>query len=333
VHFWSSGKADMKQEAARAYTAALRLPDLTKSEQIALLLNRGVAYQGFGRYGPALQDYFTVDNLGQVGDTILTEAQNSKLALRKLQVVYKLRLWETTRAYLTACESIPSIVDKLSIYRKGLVIRERELKGNFDWNTVHDRCATTSTNAELDIADYHGPIEVRTTLNNGRGLFVTRDVAAGEPLLVERALVTSSGTGDPRLSLGQLKPDGNGTNHFQVCSGIASRAVHAILDDPSSLPLFDSQYPGETRFSPDITEQERLDILRDTSTYGGAIDVDKLAISIGMNGFGNPYSSEHLFAFQSMINHSCGISNVTIAGIDGVGKVCSPLYGHCYSRS
>ena len=57
--------------------------------------------------------------------------------------------------------------------------------GRFDFATL--RYAVAPGAAEQIGADFIGPLEVRRTADRGRGLYVTRAVAAGELLLVERA--------------------------------------------------------------------------------------------------------------------------------------------------
>lgn len=65
--------------------------------------------------------------------------------------------------------------------------------GAFDFATMFRDHLTRRAEGDyrLDAADFIGPIQIKSSPGKGRGLFLTRDVQAGELLLVEKAIAAS----------------------------------------------------------------------------------------------------------------------------------------------
>lgn len=129
-------------------------------------------------------------------------------------------------------------------------------------------------------------------------MFVTRDIRAGELLLVERAIVTShrnpygivqvSDPTDPALP--------------RLSAHTAGWCIQAIAADPSKLLALNALMPGDTRESPIATEEERLAAI--TSPVG-PINVDDLHRKEVANAFGRPEAGNLLYGCCSILNHSC----------------------------
>ena len=67
--------------------------------------------------------------------------------------------------------------------------RLKEEKGVFDFGAMLDEAVRKSPGPDMDRASYVGPVEVRQCVvkSHGKGLFSTKDVKAGELLVVEKA--------------------------------------------------------------------------------------------------------------------------------------------------
>lgn len=68
-------------------------------------------------------------------------------------------------------------------------MRMKEEKGDIDFGSMLEEVTKKYPSPDMDRADYVGPIEVRPCANpeHGRGLFTTKDVKAGDLLLLEKA--------------------------------------------------------------------------------------------------------------------------------------------------
>ncbi|KAG8832581.1 hypothetical protein FRC17_001092 [Serendipita sp. 399] len=135
---------------------------------------------------------------------------NRSLALIKLQL-YTAALEELRIALSTADLSISdqkkalyrsgqahygdgSYHDALKMYQECLALDQdlRETTGHFDWNTLYQEGLVPGSIP--DVADFTGPIEIASVAHRGggRGIISTRDVAAGELLLVSKPFAMSN---------------------------------------------------------------------------------------------------------------------------------------------
>lgn len=78
---------------------------------------------------------------------------------------------------------LPDDKDLADIARKCQQRKRERARGEYNWLELYRR--SQQLPYRPDIADYQGPVEIRqsTTLEGQRGMFVTRDVQAGELLV------------------------------------------------------------------------------------------------------------------------------------------------------
>ena len=96
----------------------------------------------------------------------------------------------------------------------------------------------------LDHATYVGPVEIRQTESKGRGLFVTKDVKAGDLLLCEKAfshahIGEGTSTGVSLL----INPETN-QGFMGAQADLIKLIVQKLYCNPSVAPAFTALYHG-----------------------------------------------------------------------------------------
>jgi len=298
------------QEAEELFPMALRGPveELTPSLEIPLRLNRALANLYLHMPGPALCDCLTLTSKASDSEEFtLSSAQLHKIAIRKLQAAFELKLWTTSQEALSQCKSLGIAEEKWTTYESKLRIRLAETKGNYDWDLLTRDVASSSKNVfdtnkrgpPVSLSDYHGPVEVRNVKGRGRGMFVTREVRAGEVLLVEQSFLHS--ISPPGVNLG-LFDIAKTDPQIRVSTGTAGHALTAFIADHSKLLASNSLHPRPQRESPFVSEMERLKAILNPL---GAINTDDLVRKEITNSFGSIESGSSTYAASSFINHSC----------------------------
>jgi hypothetical protein len=210
-------------------------------------------------------------------------------------------------------------------------LRERDT-GAYDFHAMFSDVIAGGPYPRPDVADFAGPVEIRSSSSGSRGLHVTRDVAAGELLLVSKSV---SGTSKKDADIENISLMAfnlvnshlrDGTKFFNT-----TKLIHLCIDNPAfystichlydgNLPLSSSQPPlGMVDTEKRVIEQ--LGVVVD-------VDVGRLERIIAFNCFGDspiePYISSteaeestkfskrtevtSLFYLSSLCNHSC-VSN------------------------
>lgn len=136
-----------------------------------------MAYLGIGCYDQALSD------LGELTSGYRDSEIGLCCAARSL---YKLgRFQEASNDYNKLLVNYPDnhVAEReIACCSKRM---EEQKRGEFDFEAMYN--AAKSTPPCLDFATYKGPIEIKQSKGRGRGVFTTKDVAAGELLLCEKA--------------------------------------------------------------------------------------------------------------------------------------------------
>lgn len=94
--------------------------------------------------------------------------------------------------YVAAETNLQKVVTLDPLNVKGKLLLEKcqqriaETKGEYDWVKIR-KALKTRPNSYLDVADYTGPVEVKVG-KFGKGLYTTKEVKAGDLLLVSKAL-------------------------------------------------------------------------------------------------------------------------------------------------
>ncbi|KAH9833708.1 uncharacterized protein C8Q71DRAFT_859984 [Rhodofomes roseus] len=163
--------------AAVAYSRGLEVhPD-----SLVLRLNRAEAYLRLEFYSGTLYDAQSV-----LSTPDLSPAFRNKALLRAARAEYGRRNYASARQLFQQhrVSSSNNAEDATWIRRCEERLRENSI-GKYDWARLFEECQHDS---RLDAADYTGPVEVKTIPGRGRGIVVTRDVSAGELLMVSKAL-------------------------------------------------------------------------------------------------------------------------------------------------
>jgi hypothetical protein len=226
-----------------------------------------------------------------------------KLSYRKLQAVYKLRLWGRSRLYLADCEVLGLDAAIVKTYRHLLEMRLAEQNGSYKPKR------NAGVWEDIDMADYHGPIAVKSSRDLGRYMVVTEDVEAGTLLCVEKAGFKSIDTPGLLVQTPHVTRSTLESNNYLSAHHIQCNAIHALIADPSRLLIADGLSPGNTRETPYANEEERWELIRRGLALAGRVSLAALVDKSRTNSFGNvnedgPFWMK-LFGMGSMINHSC----------------------------
>lgn len=180
-------------------------------------LNRSLANLRIGCFDKALEDAggFSVD------------AVNTEKGLyRAARSLYELgRFREGHMVFEILLKAYPSSeAAKKELRRTEDRLREQD-HGLYNFLAMH-KAATEKTPPCLDIATFAGPVTIKMKEGRRRGLFVTRDVTAGELLLCEKAFSYSfsDNSSTSMLSASMLK----GTP-----GDLVTKTVHQLLRNPS----------------------------------------------------------------------------------------------------
>jgi len=207
-------------------------------------------------------------------------------------------------------------------------LRERDT-GIYDFHAMFSDVIAGGPNPRLDVADFAGPVEIRSSPSGSRGLHVTRDVAAGEPLFVSKS-VSGANKKDAEIENVSIMACNiaNGISRDETKVLCATKLIHLCIDNPAfystvchlydgNLPLSSSQPPlGIVDTEKQVIEQ--LGVVVD-------IDVGRLERVMAFNNFGDhpfdpyiisaeagesaksrkEYKATSLFYLSSFCNHSC----------------------------
>lgn len=177
---WKARGADEFQasrwlSAADCFTRALNY----EPESQVLLLNRAETYLRLGWFRSALYDVEQAKRSGAFSDTVLEQ----KALVRGMKANYGLQRYARVAEL---AKTFPADATCTEWFMKATQRMKEENTGEFDWCMLFKE--TQRDRARPDVADYRGPVEVRTPSNGTgiRGMFTTRDVKAGELLVSAR---------------------------------------------------------------------------------------------------------------------------------------------------
>ncbi|GAA5893992.1 hypothetical protein JCM6882_007953 [Rhodosporidiobolus microsporus] len=305
--------------AVKAYTDGLA--SATSDEQKLLLhLNRAQAHLFLEKFASACRDSSTVLSLLDNGAEA-AEQTRFKALFRRARALEGMKLLPSARdAYVEAFKVDPTSVEvKAGQQRVEKMLGEAKT-GVFNWLQLEAQAVKSAKEKKLDrtnnVGDYVGPIKVvkLEARGGGRGIVATRDIKAGELLIVEKAFAVGEGPKDPNktiLMAFDLKTR-NAATFEQV--NLVDDVVQRMLDDPSTAPLLYSLYggsefpaSGEATLNPlgrrpietgkeVFVDTARIEAILVANRFGlTAIDTAKDALS----------TPSGLFLNTSLFNHSC----------------------------
>ncbi len=137
-------------------------------------LNRSEAYLRLGWNNSAFHDSKDALDSGT-----LSEDKKKKAVVRIIKAHYAMHQYS---AVFETAKALPNdkSVDEWTTKASRRI--QEQATGDYDWGKLH-REAHEADLYSPDIADFTGPLEVRTGINGLRGTFVTRDVKVGELLV------------------------------------------------------------------------------------------------------------------------------------------------------
>jgi hypothetical protein len=186
-------------------------------------------------------------------------------------------------------------------YLKRIAMRVREqASGNHNFTKM--RLNLSQARSRIDAATFTGPTEIKDSAEKGRGLFATRNIAAGELIMCEKAFCVI--WGHEREAMTAMTYDLRDDRIRVSPVGLSKAIVQKLLSSPSQIPqvmdLF-GDYEGENK---DIS----------TTDEGAVIDVFRAQDIMSRNAFGPGEqfgeegarnASTGLWIHAAYINHSC----------------------------
>ncbi|WOL02676.1 hypothetical protein Cni_G11395 [Canna indica] len=165
-----------------------------------------------------------------------------------------------------------------------------------------------------DLAEYVGPVEIRRSDNGGRGLFATKSLEAGTPLVVTRAVAIERGilpeSGDVHGESARMVMWKDFVDMILKIADKCSRTLYLIYQLSTGTEQSEPQIPDAGLFKPDAAdelfdrESKELDIDRILKI----LDVNCLTeeeFSSKIQGKQNNYYGVGLWLLPSFVNHSC----------------------------
>jgi tetratricopeptide (TPR) repeat protein len=116
-----------------------------------------------------------------------------KAMIRKAFAFYRLKRWrEAEELYARCLRLFPQSQQAKSGLNKARSRQKESESGKYNIDRLAKSATSTEKRTALDIADFVGPVEMGYTEGCGRGLVATRDIAAGEILMVNKPIATST---------------------------------------------------------------------------------------------------------------------------------------------
>ncbi|KAH8108158.1 hypothetical protein BXZ70DRAFT_914436 [Cristinia sonorae] len=294
--------------AAIAFSEGLRL----EATHHLLLLNRSETYLRLGWFRSAASDAEAVMAM-DLKDTTLKR----KALVRATKAYYSSRRYQEVQQL---AEMYPDDADVQEFSTKSRERIHENDTGNYDWQALYRESRQPASRP--DIAPYTGPVEVRSPENGVRGVFVTRDVKAGELLVVSKPIASCFPEDNPKRGMELFLA------HNFLTSTIDTRADYTLIEtvvqrmweDPNLANTIGSMYAGKsmpptTAYPPMSTNQPPLSHPRVPSSN---IDIARVEAVCSLNAFGlgddthKDYAAFNkfekscaLYEFPSFCNHSC----------------------------
>jgi hypothetical protein len=133
---------------------------------------------------------------------------------------------------------------------------EEKQSASFNFHQMLDAVGCNTTN--LDCATFIGPVAVKESKGRGRGVFLTKDVKAGDLLVCEKACAVAHKT-DTKPTKTSIVINVN-TNRITMGqqASVITKVVNLLYRNPSKMPVITSLHSGsyKTVQGVDIDENE-----------------------------------------------------------------------------
>jgi tetratricopeptide (TPR) repeat protein len=163
----------------------------TEEEKHYLLYYRGLAFFQVDEWDAALRDL----------DAVPAGPKSDKALRGKAQTLYSLERFRASCDLFTKiCKESPEDVSARNDFREAIARLAEQKKGVYNFSKMQEKASKTHPPL-LDHATWIGPVTVRQTEFQGRGLFTTEAVKVGDLLLCEKAFAyTTEHHSRPRWS-------------------------------------------------------------------------------------------------------------------------------------
>lgn len=269
--------------------------------------NRAEAFLRLKRYDCALAD---------AEKALELEPNNLKSLNRKGKAFEALHKYEKANmCFLAAFKLSPQDEEIREALKRSKLCSQQSLQGDFDLSKFYlNRCKGVFH----PCCDYVGPVEIRRVPSFGRGLFLTRDVVAGELLFVSNAVATAAILPEPYISPTGLQFQSREQEADHLITKLAKvaqicpRARNQLLTLPFSDTEQDVVIPSMDLFrsgsdwSPSDTVSDELDMRRicgiaHFSTY----NLHTHTADISDNYVSRPLKRTGVWPLPSFLHHSC----------------------------
>jgi len=190
-----------------SYSDALDNVETTELKEI-LHRNRSLAYLKTKQFDAALAETAYPDfNKNPTERTMFRAAQ----ALYNIDVDKCRKLLEQLHA------NYPQNNEALEFLKRAQARNNERVTGIYDFKKLQKEAAKLQP-PHLDHATYLGPLEIKQTETRGRGLFVTKDVKAGDLLLCEKAFAHAYAKTDA-----ESDDDENGSSKISLLMNVETK--------------------------------------------------------------------------------------------------------------
>ncbi|BGP18688.1 hypothetical protein JCM10213_006909 [Rhodosporidiobolus nylandii] len=305
--------------AVKAFTDGLATsPSPTPEQTLLLHLARADAHHHLGNFASAHRDASSV--LSFLAEDVSAPPQTElKATLLRARALEGLRLHAQAKdAYARVLElDARSRAGQTGIERVESLLREAKT-GEYDWDrlVVESNAWEEGKGAASEVGNFVGPVKVARMQERGggRGVIATRDIEAGELLLVEKA--ASVGYEDPDsttvVSLFDLRKNRSAAfAQLRLLDSLTAK----MADDPSLCEQVYTLYGGD---EDPATGEGALGGMSsralDSTPASAAVDVARVENIVSQNGFSltdvrdkrdKRYSPVALYVHTAFFNHSC----------------------------
>ncbi|KAG8870688.1 hypothetical protein FRC20_011417 [Serendipita sp. 405] len=309
--------------ASVAYKRALeKQPSL-----IAARLNRSLALIKLELYDPALGELRAV-----LDTTGLPTNDKQKALYRSAQAHYGEGQYDEALKMYREClildEALQEALSGIQRCNKRI---EEQKNGNFDWTRLCEEIL--SPDNELDVADFLGPIKIALLANRGggRGIVATRNIVAGELLLVAKPFAVARQRPDELnmvIAFNFLTKKVDSSRHLEVIHKCVLKL--STGSDDATRDFYDLYAGDDGQHSPVVPSRTK----EPRNLFDRDIDANRIETTCSLNWFGigaNPLGLASvrqkdqgmsdlgcaLYLLPSYLNHACA-SNAQRFFFDGI---------------
>ncbi|KAH7406679.1 hypothetical protein DE146DRAFT_399757 [Phaeosphaeria sp. MPI-PUGE-AT-0046c] len=301
----NKGNAALKEqdllEAYARYSEGLRIADEHGIESLARDIARNRAYVSLllGQLDGVLED--AKASLIREDDQ-RSKDLDSKAYFRAGSAAYSLAQYPLAQKLFEEQQKLTPGDKDGKAYLKRIAARIREQEsGSYDFNKL--RINFSKSRSRTDAATFIGPIKIKDSKQKGRGTFATRNIAAGEPILVEKAFCTVYAH-EPS-SMTAMTYDLRDDKIRMSPVGLSKALVQHLLCNPSLIPAFNDLFGDwegvketATNDGEPVVDVFRVHDIMSRNAFG-------LGNHFGSSGDDGMNASTALWIRAAYINHSC----------------------------